>query len=383
MAGSLLTGEGPHDGKLKRTRTLQMGKAIIYLVLTAFAVIAAPDVVPAQDSRATAPLALVENPPSRYIVVKGDTLWDISERYLRDPWRWPDIWGLNRDEIKNPHWIYPGDVIILDFTGGTPRLRFESDSGWSLVRKRVSPQIRKSAVGSGPIPTISTALLQTFVSKSRLVSEHELKIAPTIVSGLDGRFILGPGDTAYVRGSKASVGSRQYVVRPGRTFRDPDTNEILGYEAIFLGEAKVRELANISTLRITGAIREINPGDKILKATDNRANLPFMPRAPTRKIQGKIIASDTETVSEIGPLQGVVLNLGMRNGLEAGNVLELVRRGDLVHPVYSNNPLSKVKLPNERYGVVFVVKVYERLAYALVLNTTRPVKVNDFVLTPR
>lgn len=360
-----------------------MGKAIIYMVLTAFAVIAAPGVVPAQDSRATAPLALVENPPSRYVVVKGDTLWDISERFLRDPWRWPDIWGLNRDEIKNPHWIYPGDVIILDFTGGTPRLRFESDSGWSLVHKRVSPEMRKSALGSAPIPTMSTAMLKTFVSKSQLVSENELKIAPTIVSGLDGRFVLGPGDTAYVRDSKAPVGSRQYVVRPGRTFRDPDTKEILGYEAVFLGEAKVTELAKISTLNITGAVREINPGDKLLKATDNRANLPFMPRAPSRKIQGKIIASGAETVSEIGPLQGVVLNLGMRNGLEVGNVLELVRLGDTVHPLDSNNPMYKVKLPNESYGVVFVVKVYERMAYALVMNTTRPVKVNDFVLTPR
>jgi hypothetical protein len=360
-----------------------MGKAIIYMVLTAFAVIAAPGVVPAQDSRATAPLALVENPPSRYVVVKGDTLWDISERFLRDPWRWPDIWGLNRDEIKNPHWIYPGDVLVLDFTGGTPRLRFENDSGWTLVHRRVSPQMRTSSLGSTPIPAIPTALLRTFVSKSRLVGENELKLAPTIVSGLDGRFVLGPGDIAYVRGSNAPLGARQYVVRPGRTFRDPDTKEILGYEAVFLGEAKVREVAEISTLKITGAVREINPGDKLIRATDNKRKLPFMPRAPTRNLQGKIIASGAETVSEIGPLQGVVLNLGTRNGLEVGNVLELSRLGEVVHPLDSKDPNYTVKLPNQRYGVVFVVKVYQRLAYALVMNTTRPVKVNDFVLTPR
>jgi hypothetical protein len=360
-----------------------MGKAIIYMVLSALAVFAAPDLAPAQNSRATAPLALVKNPPSRYVVVKGDTLWDISGRFLRDPWRWPDIWGLNRDEIRNPHWIYPGDVIILDFTGGTPRLRFESDSGWTLVHERVSPQMRRSPLGSSPISTIPTALLRTFVSKSRLVGENELKIAPTIVSGLDGRFVLGPGDTAYVRDAKAPAGTRQYVVRPGRTFRDPDTKEILGYEAVFLGEAKVTEFAKISTLMITGAVREINPGDKLLRADDNRAKLPFMPRSPARKIQGKIIASGSETVSEIGPLQGVVLNLGMRNGLEVGNVLEVSRLGEVVHPLDSNDPNYTVKLPNQRYGLVFVVKVYERLSYALVMNTTRPVKVNDFVLTPK
>ena len=132
-----------------------MGKAIIYMVLTAIAVFAGPTLVPAQDTQSTEPIALVENPPSRYVVVKGDTLWDISARFLKDPWRWPDIWGLNRDEIKNPHWIYPGDVIVLDFSGRTPRLRFESDSGWTLVQQRLSPQIRTSSLDSAAIPTIS------------------------------------------------------------------------------------------------------------------------------------------------------------------------------------------------------------------------------------
>jgi hypothetical protein len=360
-----------------------MGKAIIYMVLSVLVVIAAPGLVSAQDSQSTAPLALVESPPSRYVVVKGDTLWDISARFLRDPWRWPDIWGLNRDEIKNPHWIYPGDVIILDFTGATPRLRFESDSGWTLVRQRVSPQMRTSALDSSPIPTIPTALLRTFVSKSQLVSENELKNAATIVSGLDGRFVLGPGDIAYSRGPREPVGTRQYVVRPGRTFTDPDSKEILGYEAVFLGESKVKEVADISTLSITRAVREINPGDKLLKPTDGGPDLPYMPRPPARKLRGKIIASGVETVSEIGPLQGVVLNLGIRNGLEVGNVLEVSRAGEDVVPAGTLDPDERITLPDQRYGIVFVVKVYERLSYALVMNTTRPVKVHDFVLTPR
>jgi hypothetical protein len=353
------------------------------MVLSVLAVTAAPGLAPAQDSKSTAPLALVESPPSRYVVVKGDTLWDISARFLRDPWRWPDIWGLNRDEIKNPHWIYPGDVIILDFTGATPRLRFESDSGWTLVRQRVSPQMRTSSLDSSPVPTIPMALLRTFVSKSRLVSENELETAPTIVSGLDGRFVLGPGDTAYSRGSREPVGTRQHVVRPGRTFKDPDTKEILGYEAVFLGETKVKEVDEVSTLKITSAVREIHPGDKLLRPNDNEPDLPYMPRPPARKIRGKVIASGIESVSEIGPLQGVVLNLGIRNGLEIGNVLELSRLGEEVRPVGSLDPDERITLPDQRYGVVFVIKVYERLAYALVMNTTRPVRVNDFVLTPR
>ena len=383
LGGAVAYWRGSPRRTTQNTRTFQMSKAIIYMVLSALVIFAAPGMVLAQDSQSTAPLALVENPPSRYVVVKGDTLWDISARFLRDPWRWPDIWGLNRDEIKNPHWIYPGDVIILDFTGATPRLRFEGDSGWTLVKQRISPQMRTSALDKTPIPTIPTSLLRTFVSKSQLVGENDLENAPTIISGLDGRFVLGPGDTAFVRGSIAPVGTRLHAVRPGRTFTDPDTNEILGYEAIFLGETKVREVADVSTLEITRSVREINPGDKLLRPSNNRADLPYMPRSPDRELRGKIIASGTETVSEIGPLQGVLLNLGTRNGVEAGHVLEVARLGDEVHPADSSDPNERITLPEERYGLVFVVKSFERVSYALVMNTTRPVKVRDFVLTPR
>ncbi len=359
-----------------------MGKAIIYMVLSVL-LIAAPGLVPAQEAKSTAPLALVERPPSRYVVVEGDTLWDISARFLRDPWQWPDIWGLNRDEIKNPHWIYPGDVIILDFTGGTPRLRFESDSGWTLVRERVSPKMRISELSGAPVPTIPTSLLRTFVSRRLIVGENELELAPRIVAGLDGRVILGPGDIAYSRGSREPIGTRQYAVRPGRTFIDPDSKEILGHEAIFLGETKVTEVDDISTLVISAAVREINPGDRLLIATDDGTDLPYMPRAPARKVRGKIIAAGNESVSEIGPLQIAILNLGTRNGIEVGNVLELSRSGEELYASGTYEADERIKLPDQRYGLVFVVKTFDRLSYALVMNSTRPVKVNDFVLTPK
>lgn len=358
-----------------------MGKSIIYMVLSAIAVLLTPGLVAAQDTQSTEPLALVENPPSRYVVVKGDTLWDISARFLRDPWRWPDIWGLNRDEIKNPHWIYPGDVLVLDFSGATPRLRFESDTGWTLLTERLSPQIRTYPLDGSPIPTISPNLLKSFLDSTLIVDEDALEVAPTIIAGKEGRVILGAGDVAYARGLENSGRKRYYAVRPGRTFTDPDTDEVLGYEAIYLGDTRVSERADISTLKISRAVREINPGDRLLTVTGDD-EIPLMPRAPSRNINGKVIASASEGVSEIGPLTVVILNRGSRDGIESGNVLELSRAGEVIRPAGSRDPQETVTLPNERYGVVFVFKVYERLSYALVMNSRRSVKVNDFVLTP-
>ena len=358
-----------------------MGKSIIYMVLSAIAMFASPALVTAQDSKATAPLALVENPPSRYVVVKGDTLWDISGRFLRDPWRWPDIWGLNRDEIKNPHWIYPGDVLVLDFSGRTPRLRFEGDAGWSLVRERLSPEIRTSALGSPAIPTFSPNLVRSYLANTLIVDEKQLELAPRIISGHEGRIVLGPGDIAYAKGVTDARTKSYYAVREGRTFTDPDTDEVLGYEAVYLGDTRVKEVADITTLSISRAEREINPGDRLLTMT-KRDDAPYMPRPPTRKITGKIVAAAKEGVTEIGPLTVVILNRGRRDGLETGNVLALSRTGETVRPAGSSDPGERVKLPDERYGVVFVFKVYDRLSYALVMNTTRSVKINDTVLTP-
>ena len=188
----------------------------------------------------------------------------------------------------------------------------------------------------------------------------------------------------FASGLKGAVDNQVYLaVRPGRTFTDPDTREVLGYEAVYLGDTKVTATADVSTLKISRAEREINPGDRLMKPIPDD-NIPYMPRPPSRKISGKVIASANpdEGVTEIGPLTVVVLNRGRRNGIEIGNVLELERAGETVKVPGSSNPNEKVTLPNQRYGVVLVFRVYERLSYALVMNTTRSVKVNDFVVTP-
>jgi hypothetical protein len=358
-----------------------MGKAIIYLVLVALTAFSVPQPVSAQEASSVDVPALVDNPPTRYVVVKGDTLWGISARFLRDPWRWPDLWGINRDQIRNPHWIYPGDVLVLDLSGSTPRLRFEGDSDWQLLMSRLSPKIRTQGLPPSAIPTIPAANLKAFTSRPMVFDEHELKAAPKIIAGRDGRAVLSLNDTAFAEGLVVGDGPGYQVIRPGRTFVDPDSKEVLGREAVYLGEANVSEFAEISTISIIRSVLEITPGNLLVKAPADTA-APYMPHAPASKIRGKIIAGSSETVTEISPLSVVVINRGARDGLESGHVLAISRAGDEVRPAGATDPKARVKLPDERYGIVLVFRVFDRLAYAMVMNTTRPVNLLDVVQTP-
>jgi len=360
-----------------------MGKSIISLLL--LAAVCLPGVTVADE------LALAKNAPERHVVVKGDTLWDISARFLRDPWRWPDIWGLNKDEIKNPHWIYPGDVILLDFSGATPRLRREGDSAgredsgepgdWQLVTAKLSPTMRRLALDEAAISSIPMAAIGPFLSRALVVGEQELESAPILVAAQENRVILSAGDTVFAKGLVWEDGSDWSVFRTGREMIDPDTKEFLGIEAVHLGEARVNDFGEISTLAITKTQYEITPGDRLVK-TVPVDSLNFVPRAPAREITGKVLMSSVNSVSEIGPKSVIVLNRGGRDGLEPGHVLALYRDRPMVTPAGTTNKKEKIKLPRHRYGVVFVFRVFEKVSYALVMDTSRPVNINDIVQTP-
>ena len=329
-------------------------------------------------------LALAENVPDRSVVVKGDTLWDISARFLRDPWRWPDIWGLNKDEIKNPHWIYPGDVILLDFTGMTPRLRLEGVDGatdWRLVITKLSPSIRKLDLAASAIPSIPLAAIAPFLTKPLVFAEDEMGSAPILVAGPENRVLLSAGDTAYAKGVVSEDGTEWNIYRPGRDLVDPDSRELLGREAVHLGELKVSQFGEVSTVAITKSVLEIAPGDRLVKIVPTPM-LPYIPHAPSKRIKGKVIAASQSSVTEIGPHMVVVLNRGAREGLETGNVLALYRDLPMVRPAGATDPKERIKLPPERYGVVFVFRVFEKVSYALVMHTTRPVNLFDAVQTP-
>lgn len=362
-----------------------MGKSIISLLLLAAA--ALPGAAAADEVQIT------ENAPDRYVVVKGDTLWDISGRFLKDPWRWPDVWGLNKDEIKNPHWIYPGDVVILDFTGKTPRLRREGDAAggtgsgdgtsgeWNLISTKLSPGIRKQELTALAIPTVSMKTIGPFLSQARLVGERELDASPLLLAGQESRVVLSAGDVAFTKGVVWEDGSEWNVFRAGRKLVDPDTKELLGVEAVHLGEVHVSEFGEISTVTISKAIQEIAPGDRLVKAAPYSA-LPFVPRSPGTNITAKIVTGADNTVSELGPQSVVVINRGARDGLEVGHVLALYRDRPSVLPAGSTNKAKRIKLPQERYGLVLVFRVFEKASYALVMNTSRPVNVLDVARTP-
>jgi hypothetical protein len=329
-------------------------------------------------------LALAESAPDRYVVVKGDTLWDISARFLRDPWRWPDIWGLNKDQIKNPHWIYPGDIILLDFTGMSPRLRLQGIDGatdWRLVVTKLSPSIRKLDLAASAIPSIPVDAIAPFLTKPLVIGEREMAAAPILVAGQENRVVLSAGDTAYAKGVVWDDGTEWNIYRPGRDLVDPDTGELLGREAVHLGELKVSQFGEVSRVAITKSVLEISPGDRLVKIVAGPV-LPYIPRAPSKQIKGKVIAAPNSSVTEIGPQMVVVLNRGARDGLETGNVLALYRDLPMIRPAGATDPKERIKLPAERYGIVFVFRVFEKVSYALVMHTSRPVNLLDAVQTP-
>lgn len=329
-------------------------------------------------------IQLQDNPPERYVVVKGDTLWDIAGRFLKQPWRWPEIWGMNREQIKDPHWIYPGDVIILDKSGATPTLRlvkgekFTKGEAGERNMVKLSPTIRVEEGRIGAIPSISPSAIEPFLSKPLVTSATGLEKSPYLVAAEEGRVILGTGNKAYVRGVKAQDGAYWQVYRAGQALIDPDSKETLGYEAVYLGDVTVTHTGDPATVEITKAVLEINAGDRLVPPPDQTFNA-YVPHAPDKAIKGKVISA-YGGVAEAGQNAIVTINKGSRDGLENGHVLALYRHGETAKPLYGEK--EGVKLPDERYGLVFVFRVFERVSYALTVQTNRPVKMLDVVQTP-
>ena len=344
----------------------------------------------------TKPLTLAENAPSTYTVVKGDTLWDISGKFLKEPWRWPEIWNFNREQIKDPHWIYPGDVINLSFdANGNPRLSFGSGSG-SGGTLRLSPGVRVDRFAQA-IPSIPARDIAPFLSLPLVADEDALINAPKIIAADDGRVIVGAGDKIYVVAMKPEMGTRWQIYRPGKQLSDPDTKEILGYEAIYLGDAKVNKFGESTTAEVVKSTQEINKGDRLTPATEG-AVPSYVPHSPESGVKGKII-SVLGGVSESAQYSVVVLNLGKRNGLEVGHVLAGMRAGatvstktgestwnsfvpNFIHESNAEKLPSTVKLDDERNGLLFVFRVFDKVSYALVMSSNRPFKVGDVVQTP-
>ena len=353
---------------------------------------------PAKDN----PLLLSSDAPTMYTVVKGDTLWDISGKFLKEPWRWPEIWNMNRDQIKNPHLIYPGDIVKLSFdANGKPMLTIVSaDAGGT---SKLSPRIRSQALDQA-IPSIPARVIGPFLTAPLVAEEGALASAPRIIATEEGRVVVGAGNLVYAVGIKPDQGTRWQIYRPGKALVDPATKEVLGYEAQYLGDARVNRfgegVTTPATLEIIKSNQEVNRGDRLTPA--GSAALPqYSPRSPDKQVKGTII-SVVGGVAETAQYSIVVLNLGAREGMEIGHVLSAQTGGELVSTETDTDgktwslrsvlPASwrtgadgvppEMRLPLERNGLLVVFRVFDRVSYALVMSSKRPLKIGDIVQTP-
>jgi LysM domain len=334
-------------------------------------------------------IQLKENAPDSYVVQKGDTLWSIAIKFLKDPWRWPEIWRLNQEQIRNPHDIVPGSTIVLDRTGGgpggdgQPQLRLQLGRGGGS--ERLSPKIYSEPLAAESIPAIPAHVIEPFLTQPLVIENGGLAGAPRIVATQESRVYLGRGGIAYVTGFGRRPEEVWQVFRQGRPLIDPDDNRTLGYEAVYLGTARVTRDGDPATVQIITSKQEITTGDRLI-AAGRPAPVKYAPHAPTKAIKGRVIGLyDRLTTSEGGTYSIISINKGARDGVEHGHVLALFRRGAVVADPES--PLSrdnapKFQLPDERYGLVFVFRIFENVSYALVMQSERQLTPGDVVQTP-
>ena len=359
-----------------------MGKSITRLVLGFSALLWLTGGV----AFAQGEITLQPNAPDRYTVQKGDTLWGIASRFLKDPWRWPEVWRLNEQQIRNPHRIYPGEVIVLERGATPPRLALEAPN-----TVKVSPRIYSEPIPAEAIPAIPAKVIEPFLTRPLVIEAGGLDRAPRIVATEENRMHLGPGGIAYVSGTAGSKQPTWQIFRPGSPLVDPDTGFALGIEAVYLGIGNIVRDGDPATMQIVSANQEIATGDRLIALSAPTVN-EYVPRAPRANVTARVISLyNSLPTSEGGPSSVVALNKGRRDGLENGYVLALYRTGATVlpkaDPMYSGStsedaPPAAIKLPDERYGLVFVFRTFDSVSYALVMESSRPVSPGDRVQTP-
>jgi hypothetical protein len=351
---------------------------------------------------------LAPNAPDRYTVKPGDTLWAISGLFLKQPWRWPALWGMNLEQIRNPHRIFPGQLLVLDKNDGRARLRAGSSSAVGdsagIPSVKVSPRTRYESLAESALPTINNQVIEPFLAEPIIVGADSLARTPRIVSTQEGRVLLSRGDRAYALGDPATPLSDA----PGqpRTFRifrnvtplkDPESALVLGYEAQYVGKASLvrgqsmRELVGKdgkasmdivpATIDIVRAKEEMRVGDRLLPEPP-REFTNYVPREPDGPVEGRIVSIYGSAVVNAAQNQVVVINRGTRDGLRSGHVLALLKDGPRVLDRTQGQPVE-IKLPDERNGLLMVFRPFETLSYGLILEITDGVKIGDRVTNPR
>ena len=308
-----------------------------------------------------------------HTVVKGDTLSDISESFLHNPWLWPEIWHVN-SQIANPHLIYPGDVIRLIYLDGKKRLTLDT-SGRIF---KLEPKAHVISQGEA-IETIPLDEINSFLSRSRVVEKQELELAPYVVSGFNNKLMAGAGDKAYVRGDVQGGRTGYGVFRKGETYVDPETNEVLGVQALDIGSGYVDTVeGEVGTFVVERTTEEVRVGDRLLHEEERAISSTFFPSSPADKIIGQILAVEGG-VTTVGKLDVVVINRGTRENVEPGNVLAIYKVGKQITDRVSG---ERIKMPDERAGVLMVFRTFEKVSMALVLDAEQGISVKDQVRNP-
>lgn len=335
--------------------------------------------------------------PRKYTVKKGDTLWDISSQFLRDPWYWPEIWHKNR-QVQNPHLIYPGDVLTLIYINGQPQIQVNDTAqqktshktlttktvetnGQNLRVVKLSPSIRIQGLDASVI-TIPGDAIRQFLTKPRVVSKDELESAPYILASDDDHLIMARDNTIYIRGELDKDRIRFTVFRPGNELIDPETGEVFGYEATYAGEARITEYGDPATAQLTSTEREVLIGDRLLPVDKSKISNLYYPHAPDREVKGQII-SLFDALFGIAKFQVAVINRGNRDGIEVGHLLETLSSGGIVNDRYNLREKGNVALPDKRSGLMMVFRTFDKVSYGLIIESTRVISSNDVVASPR
>lgn len=321
--------------------------------------------------RINEPVPLAEGHPNEYVVQVGDTLWDISATFLKDPWFWPEIWYVNPD-IENPHLIYPGDVLGLVYIDGQTRITNVRASTY-----RMSPQARVTPLTQA-VTSIPFENVAAFLSSGVVLEKKQADALPYLLDTRGDHLMASAGNEIYVRGITDDMPSARYnLVHIGDPLIDPDDNHLIGYHGILIGEGSLRRTGDPATVALTSTKQEAIVGDRLLPAAVD-VPLNFFPRSPSTTIDGRII-SVVGGVTQIGQYQVVVMNRGSGNGLSVGDVLTVFQAGQVIEDRFGG---GKVKLPDEEAGTVMVFKTYDRISYGLVMEARDAIHIHDSIRNP-
>jgi nucleoid-associated protein YgaU len=350
---------------------------------------------------------LAANAPDRYTIKSGDTLWGISTLFLKSPWRWPELWGMNLEDIKNPHRIFPGQILLLERNNGVATLRLANAVGTANGAPdtvRLSPRTRSENLPDFALPTLRTSVIEAFLAEPMIVDEAGLEGAARIVATQEERVLLGRGDRAYARGTETPLLDNQNkeqlfrVFRNAKPLKDPGTGEVLAYEAQYVGKAvlarsestsevngsdgKVQSAVVPATIDIVSAKEEMRVGDRLIPEPPKQF-ASYTPRAPEARVNGRIVSVYGSTsIVNASQNQVVAISLGKRDGIESGHVLAIQKDGaQVVDRSDPSRPL--MKLPDERNGILMVFSSYERVSYALILEISDSVRIGDRLINPR